>query len=89
MTCACGRDAGSCHSQYPCLKILVNLTVELEDLPSGATLQTDVNNSDSDAVPMVISDGQEHVTIHNVTLYDSYETFLLQHEARKVTYLFP
>ena len=88
VTCACGRDAGSCHSQYPCLKIVVNLTIDLKDLPNGAKLLTDVNNKniDSDALPMVISNSQEHVTIHNITLYDSYETFQLQHQARKVTY---
>ena len=87
VTCACGRDAGSCHSQYPCLKILVNLTVDIELLPNGANLQTGSdtqNESDNDALPMVINDNNEHVTIHNVTLYDSYETFQLQHEARKV-----
>ena len=88
VTCVCGRDAGSCHSQYPCLKILVNLTVDIELLPKGANLQSDndtQDESDNDALPMVIDDNNEHVTIHNVTLYDSYETFQLQHEARKVT----
>ena len=88
VTCACGRDAGSCHSQYPCLKILVNLTVDTELLPKGASLTSDSdtqNESDSNALPMVISDNNEHVTIHNVTLYDSYETFQLQYETRKVS----
>ena len=61
--------------------------MDIELLPNGANLQTGSdtqNESDNDALPMVINDNNEHVTIHNVTLYDSYETFQLQHEARKV-----
>lgn len=95
VTCACGRDAGSCHSKYPCLKILVNMTVQMEDITLGASNSIGVESrtepsvadsarNQSEELPMVVSDSHQHVTIYNVTLYDSYETFQLQHEARKV-----
>ncbi len=82
VTCACGR--GSCQSKYPCLKMLVNMTVETEQLPEGRVPGVSDNDTESESLPFVTSDNQEQVTIHNVTLYDSYETFLLQYDTRKV-----
>ena len=53
--CTCASDAsGSCTSQYPCVHIIVNYTVESEDV------------------------------VLNATLYDSYETYILQSPARQV-----
>jgi len=57
-TCTCASDgSGSCTSRYPCIHIIVNYTVEVDDV------------------------------VHNATLYDSYETYILQRAAQQVNCL--
>jgi len=54
-SCTCASDgSGSCTSRYPCIHIVVNYTVEFDDV------------------------------VHNTTLYDSYETYVLQRAAQQV-----
>jgi len=58
-SCTCASDAsGSCQSSYPCIHIIVNYTVESDDV------------------------------VFNATMYDSYETYILQRAAQQVTCLF-
>jgi len=55
VSCTCASDAsGSCTSQYPCIHIIVNYTMESDDV------------------------------VLNATLYDSYETYILQSPAQQV-----
>jgi len=58
VSCTCASDgSGSCTSRYPCIHIIINYTVESDDV------------------------------VHNATLYDSYETYILQRAARQVNSL--
>lgn len=58
VTCTCASDGGSsCQSQYPCLRITVNVS----------------------------SKGSAKFVADNATLYDSYETFVLQSSAFQVS----
>lgn len=55
--CTCTTDgSSSCQSQYPCIKVLVNFSMETGD------------------------------SVINATLYDSYETYVLQKNALQVTH---
>ncbi len=123
VTCECGRDAGSCRSKYPCVRVLVNLTVPTSDLPNsivsqlspshtyskvdsdtsqpdGAHHNDDITDKDGDVInnaddiimdyedtldnKMILSEDMKKTTIQNITLYDSFETFALQHQTLKV-----
>ena len=59
VSCTCASDAsGSCTSNYPCIHIIINYTLESGDV------------------------------VFNATLYDSYETYILQRAAQQVNRLF-
>ena len=85
VTCTCANDGSSCRSGYPCLRLLVNFT--REHSRDEAELESqEVSSSTSSEETEVRSSFASHsqYLVTNASLYNNFETFILQRHAMQV-----